>query len=150
LPGGKELTIDFAKLDADGNGRGSRAELKSFCRVNGFGPVVVVVEPRSADDLRLAELLFRCLDADGDGKLTRAELRRAPQSLRKFDLNEDEFLDAGELLASATPGPRLGAAQMSLATASDERDTILRLDVGTRARSPTIAGQSVASVRFVP
>jgi hypothetical protein len=38
LPGGKELTIDLDKLDADGNGKGSRAELKAFCRSNGFGP----------------------------------------------------------------------------------------------------------------
>jgi Ca2+-binding EF-hand superfamily protein len=150
LPGGKELAIDFARLDADGDGKGSRAELKSFCRANGFGPVVAAVRPPTADDVRLAELMFRRLDADGDGRLTRAELRRAPESFRKFDLNEDEFLDVAEFLASAALGRGPGAAQVRLAEAGGEHDATLRLDVGTAARAPTVEGQSVASARLVP
>jgi Ca2+-binding EF-hand superfamily protein len=149
LPGGKELIIDFAKLDADGNGKGSRAEWKLFCRANGFDPIVAVVEPPSADDLRLAELLFRHLDANGDGKLTQAELRRAPQSLYKFDLNEDEFLDPAELLASATPGPRRDVAQVKLGQGGDEWDAMLRLDVGTKARTPTIEERRANSIRLL-
>ncbi len=50
LPGGKDLLLPFARLDADGNGKVSRAELKAFCRSNGFGPILVVLEPTSADD----------------------------------------------------------------------------------------------------
>jgi Ca2+-binding EF-hand superfamily protein len=149
LPGGKELTVDFARLDADGNRKGSREEWKSYCRANGFGPVVTVVKPPSADDLRLGELLFRRLDADGDGKLTESELRRAPQSLHKFDLNEDEFLDPAELLSGATTLSRPGIAQVKLGERGDERDTTLRLDVGTKARTPTIEGQSANSLRLM-
>src|SRR5262249_8903989 len=69
LPGGKVLPLDFARLDADGNGKVSREELKTFCRTNGFTPVVTVVDGPSADDLRLADLFQRRLDADGDGKV---------------------------------------------------------------------------------
>src|SRR5262245_33985528 len=45
LPGGRELAFDFAKLDANKDGKVSRAELKAFCRRWGFTPVVVAVEP---------------------------------------------------------------------------------------------------------
>jgi Ca2+-binding EF-hand superfamily protein len=149
LPGGKELTIDFARIDAGGNGKLGRAGLKAFCRENGFTPVVAVVEPPSADDLRLADLFLRRLDADGDGKLTRAELQRAPESLRKYDLNEDEFLDLAELLASAAPGPRPGEAQVKLGEGGDDRNAVLRLDVGTRRQAASIEGKNAQSVRLV-
>jgi Ca2+-binding EF-hand superfamily protein len=75
LPQGKELIVDFARLDPSGTGKVSRAQLKAFCRKNGFAPVVALVEAPSADDLRLANVFLRCLDANGDGKLTRAEFR---------------------------------------------------------------------------
>jgi Ca2+-binding EF-hand superfamily protein len=149
LPGGKELILDFAKLDTDGNGKVSRANLKAFCRANGFGPVAAIVEPPSSDDLRLAALFLGRLDANGDGKITRAELRRAPESLRKYDLNEDEFLDRAELLAGAAPGPRPGAAQVKLGEAGDERDAVLRLDAGTKTPKATMGGKGAKSVRLV-
>jgi Ca2+-binding EF-hand superfamily protein len=148
IPGRNELIIDFAKLDADGNGKASRAELKSFCRANGFGPVVVVVAPPSADDLRLAELLFHRLDADGDGKLTQAELRRAPLSFRKFDLNEDEFLDLAELLASTSSDPRPGKPQVRLDAVGDNADAVLRLNIGTKAQAASIEGKGADPFRL--
>lgn len=101
MPGAKELVIDFKKLDTDGDRRGSRAELKAFCRGNGFVPVVLVLSSPTGNDARLAELFLRRLDANGDGKLTADELRRAPRLLRKFDLNEDETLDRVELRSGA-------------------------------------------------
>jgi Ca2+-binding EF-hand superfamily protein len=149
LPGGKELTIDFDKLDADGNGKGSRAELKAFCRSNGFGPVVVIVEPPSTDDLRLAELFLRRLDADNDGKLTRAGWQRAPHALRKYDLNEDEFLDLAELITSPVSVPRIDYDQVKRSEIGKERDTVLRLDVGVKAKDPIIEGKSAKLVRLV-
>jgi Ca2+-binding EF-hand superfamily protein len=149
LPGGKELTIDFARLDADRNGKASRAELKAFCRANGFGPVVAVVEPPSADDLRLSGLLLRGLDADGNGKLTRAELRRAPELLRKYDLNEDESLDPAELLASAAPVPPPAAPRAKLVEAGGGQEVVLRLDLGAKAAAPTLHGPGAKSLRLV-
>jgi Ca2+-binding EF-hand superfamily protein len=146
LPGRRELTIDFARLDADGDGKASRAEWKGYCRGNGCGPVVVVVEPSSADDLRLGELFFRRLDADGDGKLTRAELRRAPRALHKFDLNDDEFLDLAELLAFAPSAPPPPEAGVKLAGAGEEAEAVLRLDVGTKTPAAAVVGKG--SERF--
>src|SRR5262249_50375266 len=56
LPGGKELVIDFDRLDADQNGKASRAELKAFCRAGGFTPVVLVVTLPTAEDAALESL----------------------------------------------------------------------------------------------
>jgi Ca2+-binding EF-hand superfamily protein len=137
------LTVDFTALDADGDGKASRAELKAFCRNNGFTPVVAVVEVASPDDLRLGQLLFAALDADGDGKLSKAELQRAPDLLRKFDLNEDEFLTPEELLASAAPARRPGEASVRLADSGDKEDAVLRVDLGAKAKSATLEGDTL-------
>jgi Ca2+-binding EF-hand superfamily protein len=130
LPGGKELVIDFDRLDTDHNGKGSRAELKAYCRQNGFAPVVLVVLPPSADDARLAHLFLHQLDANGDGKLSLDELRRAPRALRRYDLNEDETLDLTELLTAGSthkPGP----SQLQVGTAS-AKDAALRIAPGAK------------------
>jgi Ca2+-binding EF-hand superfamily protein len=148
LPGGKRLTIDFARLDTNGDGKASRAELSAYCRANGFRPAVVVVAPPSADDLRLSELLRGSLDANGDGKFTQAGLRQAPAALRKFDLNEDEFLELAELLASAPPAGKAGAAQVEIAVASvtSAEQATLRLDLGAKPRAPSIDGKVIQLV----
>ena len=59
--------MDFAKLDTDRDGRGARAEFKTFYRLIGFTPLVVVTRPPPVERLRLGEALFRYLDRDGDG-----------------------------------------------------------------------------------
>jgi Ca2+-binding EF-hand superfamily protein len=135
LPGGRELAINFAQLDTDGDGKASRTELKTFCRSNGFTPVVVVVEPPSADDLRLADVIQAAFDAGGAAKLTRDALRRTPQLLRKYDLNDDEFLEAAELLTGAPAGPRPGPAQVKPAEAGAAADAVLRLDLGSKSQA---------------
>jgi Ca2+-binding EF-hand superfamily protein len=149
LPEGNELAFDFTKLDTDGNGKVSRAELKAYCHAHGFAPVVAFVVPPSADDVRLADLFLHRLDANGDGRLTRAELSRAPLALRKYDWNEDEFLDRGELLAATTLNRRPGAAQVKLGEPDDKRDTVLRVDVGRKAMATTMKGRSANPVRLV-
>lgn len=101
LPGGKAVDVDFAALDADRDGRASRAEFQAFYRRVGFAPVVVAPAAPSADDLRLAAALFRHLDRDGDGRLTAAELADAPRLLRRLDEDEDEALTPTEILAGA-------------------------------------------------
>lgn len=149
VPGGKELIIDLDKLDADGNEKGSREELKAFCRKNGFGPVVVIVEPPSAADLYLAELFLRRLDVNGDGKLTLTEWKRSPQGFRKYDLNEDEFLDLAELLASPTSRSEIGPCQVKLGENDKVSDAVLRLDVGAKSRKPTFTGKNAKLLRLV-
>jgi Ca2+-binding EF-hand superfamily protein len=149
LPCGKELTIDFDRLDTNKDGRASRAELKAFCRSNGFTPVVVVVTSPSADDERLAELFRRCLNADGDGQLTSAELNRMPRALGKFDLNDDEYLDLAELLAGADDVRRSPAARLRVLSAADQGNAELRVDFGTKGRA-TLVGSGTGSLRLVP
>lgn len=149
LPGRKELLLTLKKLDADGNGTVSRAELKSFCRSNGFAPIVVVTEGPSADDLRLGESLLGWLDTDADGKLTRAELGRAPLLLRKLDLNEDEFLDVAELLASAPPARRAGQPLVRLMQADAPADVVLRLNFTAKAAPVTLEGPGAGSLCLV-
>jgi Ca2+-binding EF-hand superfamily protein len=80
---------------------------------------------------------------DGDGKLSKGELQRAPELLRKFDLNEDEFLTAEELLASAPPAGGPGEARVRLVDPGDKEDAILRVDLGAKAKSATIEGDKL-------
>jgi Ca2+-binding EF-hand superfamily protein len=149
LPGGKELTIDFGRLDTDKNGKASRAELKAFCRANGFTPVVVVVTPPSADDLRLADLFLRRLDANGDGKLTQDELRQTPQALSRYDLNDDEYLDLAELLAGAEEVRRPAQTRLKIGGSAAERDLVLRVDLGAKARAG-LEGRRADSLKLIP
>ncbi|OWK40551.1 EF-hand domain-containing protein [Fimbriiglobus ruber] len=104
LPGGRDVKMEFAKLDADRDGRGSRAEFRAFYLAAGFSPVVAVVKPASIESLALADALFRYLDRDGNGQLSAAELCQAPTLLRRVDEDENEVLTAAELLGSAPPG----------------------------------------------
>jgi Ca2+-binding EF-hand superfamily protein len=149
LPGNRELAMDFIRLDTDGDAQCSRAELKAFCRAHGFGPVVIVAEPPSDADVRVGRLFFRRLDADGDGKLTRTELRNAPQSLRGFDLNEDEFLERSELGIAADSKIAGGMATHARLSQEDGCDAALRLDVGARAGPATITRPLAKSMRLV-
>jgi Ca2+-binding EF-hand superfamily protein len=150
LPRGRELTIDFAQLDADGDGKGTRAELKSFCRRHGFAPVIAIVEPPSAEDVSLADIILRRLDIDGDGKLTRDELRGAPQRLRKYDLNEDEYLEVSELLAGSSPAADPGSAQIELSDPGATAEGVLRLDLGVHARATVEGNRQYLSLATAP
>jgi Ca2+-binding EF-hand superfamily protein len=129
LTGGGRVVPDFNRIDADRDGKGSRAELKAFYRGAGFTPVVVVLLPPTPEDGRLSEEVFRRLDRDGDGKLTKAELARAAALVGEVDEDEDEVLTAAEVL-SAAPGAGAPAPQRSeVAVAADAApaDAVLRV-----------------------
>jgi len=95
------VVVDFARLDTNRDGKGSRAEWKAFYRRAGFTPVVISL-PVAGDRLRVSEILFRQLDRDGDGTLSKTELEQAPALLRRLDLDEDEVLTVAEILAAGT------------------------------------------------
>jgi Ca2+-binding EF-hand superfamily protein len=81
---GPDRAAIFSKIDADGNGELTQAELQAHAGA------------------RLA-----AADTDGDGFLSNAELLnarggdRAEKMLKRFDTNSDGVLDAGELEAAA-------------------------------------------------
>jgi len=140
LTGGREVVMDFAALDADRDGKGSRAELRAFYRSRGFTPVVTVAQPAPPESLALGEALFRHLGRDGDGRLTAAELRQTLALLRRFDEDEDEVLTAAELLAPLQPGSTLKPAglRISATTERNSATAVLRLPIG--GGPPSLAG----------
>jgi Ca2+-binding EF-hand superfamily protein len=145
LPGGRSVAMDFARLDTDRDGRGSRAEFREFYRRAGFTPVVVVVVPPSAEGQRLSASLFRHLDRDGDGRLTRAELARAPALLRRLDEDDDEALTAAEICPPDGPAPAVAPEPTGLRVEeSSVPAATLRLALGPSASLPLLgAGGTV-------
>jgi len=84
----KKLTLDIAILDTDRNGTASRQEFRAGCLEQGFGPIIVTLDPASIDDLRLGAWWQR------------SDWQQTPAFLRRFDLNDDEFLDLTEITAA--------------------------------------------------
>ncbi len=99
LPERNSVPFDFAKADADKDGKITRVELKAFYRNAGFAPVLAVVVPASLEDLQIADALFRHLEPDPAGKLTAGNFKQASKLLRKLDENEDEVLTMAEALS---------------------------------------------------
>jgi Ca2+-binding EF-hand superfamily protein len=154
LPGGAEVVLDFQKLDADRDGKASRAELKAYYHQAGFTPVVVILESPSARAWRLSEALFAQLDRDGDGKLSNTQLRDAPRLLRRLDEDDDEVLSPAEILASAkqTAGaPPRSQVRKVTSDHSSSPDAVLRIRVDAsscqvRASGKVIRERSVQGI----
>jgi Ca2+-binding EF-hand superfamily protein len=136
------LTVPFQRLDTDRDGKVSFTEFAAFYRSSLAGPIRVLTRtnrgPSNSDALN--EALFKALDRDGDGKLSRAELLRADLSLRPFDLNDDEFITAAEILGQPAgrsvqqqpplqlPDPRTDQATVVFLP-RDARGAIRKLDI---------------------
>jgi Ca2+-binding EF-hand superfamily protein len=107
-----EPGADFAAADSNRDGSVSFEEMAAYYRDGGVGPVQVIVQPASSKGAALSAELFRCLDRDGDGRLSRDELRRAAESLRHLDTNDDEWLTTEEILPSPPPEPTAAPAPL--------------------------------------
>ncbi len=79
----------------------TRAAFAAAVRAASQEPVRLTLAAGRADAPRLSTALFKHLDRDGDGKLSADELRAARERLAAFDVNEDEYLSAAELLGRA-------------------------------------------------
>jgi Ca2+-binding EF-hand superfamily protein len=117
--------VPFDQLDADGDGRVSRREFAAYYRRIPLDRLRVVVVPDRGKQAALTDALFRLLDRDGDGKLSRDELRGAAASLRKVDLNEDEWVTPEELLLH-----RLDGAESRKDEAMPESTALVPPDAG--------------------
>jgi Ca2+-binding EF-hand superfamily protein len=102
LTAGRPLRLTFPK----GDDPVDRAAFRAAVRAAGFGPVTAAAAAGRADADRLSDALARRLDADGDGALSPAELAAARDRLAAFDVNEDEYVTAAELLGQPPADPR--------------------------------------------
>lgn len=144
--------MDFKRLDADSDGKGTRAELGEFYRKAGFTPIVVLVDPPAIKSLQLNEALFRHLDRDRNGVLTPAEISNTYLLLRSLDEDEDERLTMAEIVstwpATATPASQQPAVQ-AVEPAGISPDVIVRVQFTQATPTPivnVIAGKTLAVV----
>lgn len=143
LVGGRELALDFRKLDANGDSKADRGELKTYCRAAGFGPVVASITPPSSSELHASEVLFRRLDADGDGRLSAAELRKASALIGRLDETEDESLTTAELLAGEPAGRVVPVRPLvRLSDASDTVSVTLHSAAGEKGQGFSLTGKA--------
>ena len=132
LPGGREAKPDFAATDTNGDGTVSAEEFRAFYRRAGFAPVAGATRAPDAEAARLSAALARHLDRDGDGTISAEEWKAAPALVRRLDENEDEVIDARELLANAPDGAPAATTGASVTAARANPAARLLLDLGAK------------------
>jgi Ca2+-binding EF-hand superfamily protein len=94
------VAFNYRVVDADGDGRISRAELAAYHREFSGGSVQLQPPQRTTVPPQVSDALFARLDTDKDGKLSKSELEAAAASLFQLDVDRDELLTPQELLPS--------------------------------------------------
>jgi Ca2+-binding EF-hand superfamily protein len=93
-------TVRLPDMDQNKDGEVTLAEFKDYYRRGGISPLQFANNNNRATTEKVTNTLFKYLDTNKDGKLSAEEMARAPEALRRMDLDEDEMLTAAEL----TPG----------------------------------------------
>jgi Ca2+-binding EF-hand superfamily protein len=148
LPGKKTAPFDFAKADADRDGKVTRTEFRAYYRAAGFTPILAIAEPATLRDLQIADAIFRHLGPDSEGILSLERFQFAPALLRKLDENEDEALTPEEVLSAGVnaalkapnasafrwmaPDKTLTQANVKLTLSFSEKATIPRVPTQER------------------
>lgn len=92
--------VRLQDMDQNKDGEVVLAEFKDYYRRGGISPLQFANNNNRTATDRVTNTLFKYLDTNNDGKLSAEEMARAPEALRRMDLDEDEMLTAAEL----TPG----------------------------------------------
>jgi len=92
--------VRLQDMDQNKDGEVTLAEFKDYYRRGGISPLQFANNNNRTATDRVTSTLFKYLDTNHDGKLSAEEMARAPEALRRMDLDEDEMLTAAEL----TPG----------------------------------------------
>eukprot|EP00913_Durusdinium_trenchii_P008990 g8456.t1 len=96
------------------DGKVTRDELAEYLKRAGAQPFSVTITQPNRNNRRMrlgvggtaasaGAKLFQLLDRNQDGKLSKAELQSASESLKKYDLDEDETISSAELLPPQSP-----------------------------------------------
>lgn len=134
---GGETKPDFARMDADRNGKLSPTEFREFYRAAGFAPVVGIVVPPSVRSLEVAEALFAALDRDGDKTLSVKELKAALDLLRRFDENDDDELSDAELLSGWSGKASEAKSTLRVVPSEGKPDAVIQLVAGSPIDIPS-------------
>jgi len=115
----------FEELDSDGDGKVTLAELKEYYQKLNLSAVRLINVNQvyggrnfggvggagggggfsgNQNDNGLSETLFRYLDVNEDGKLSKEELAVADRLVARLDSNDDELIDAAELMQGQVRG----------------------------------------------
>jgi Ca2+-binding EF-hand superfamily protein len=96
--------LDFARSDANKDGKLARSELKAAMRAKGFTPVVLRSARPPEDSLRVNAVLYLHLDIERNGSLRGAGDPKRTLEMLKWDDNDDEMLTVAELLLHSPKG----------------------------------------------
>jgi Ca2+-binding EF-hand superfamily protein len=89
---------NFNELQPE-DGKVTKAKLAAYYRRSGLTPFQLQLDAgAAAQGEALTEILFKALDRNNDGKLSKEELQRAADSLRRFDIDDDETVTIQELV----------------------------------------------------
>jgi Ca2+-binding EF-hand superfamily protein len=109
------VAFNFRVVDADGDGRVTPEELKTYYGEFSGGTVAIRAIAGVALSGGVNDRIFEKLDADKDGKLSAAELASAA-SLFDLDTDRNELLEPREFLPNApAPNPLLAPAAPAMA-----------------------------------
>jgi Ca2+-binding EF-hand superfamily protein len=94
-------TVKLAEVDTNRDGKVTREEFRGLYRSPNLGGLRVSLNSNQARAEGVTGTLFDRLDTNKDGKLSAGEFARAPEALRRLDLDADEMLTQEELRTQA-------------------------------------------------
>jgi Ca2+-binding EF-hand superfamily protein len=137
---GGQPTVKFEVVDADGDGKVTRAELAAYYRKNGFTPFQFNFSNGPANPLgafaallgggrsepsvdAVSKAIFDLLDTEKNGKLTLKQLEAAERVLLQMDEDEDEVVTTREIAPNENGNVNQLAMMMAMGGGGREKAT---------------------------